>query len=445
VSAPASLRRRLLLAGSLGVATAALLAAWLLGLAFERAALRSLDDRLEADLDRLVAAVEVMPDGRTVLNREPADERYDRVFSGWYWAWRGRGTQARASRSSWDDTALLDVLDHAATSRNAAMVDGPRAQRLRVLSQRVRFAPSGVEAGFAVAGDLAAVHAEASAFRWFAGAAVAGIALALLGVIAWQVGYGLQPLRRITDTLLRIRRGEDARFAPESLPGEIAPLAAQVNELLDEHGRRVERARHAAQDLAHALKTPLAALALDADAGGSVPAAQVQQQVTRMRAVVERQLSGGLGADPRQRTPVAPVLDALCALLRRVHGARGITFSIEADADLVFAGSRDDLEEMLGNLLDNAGKWAATAVTVRAGASAGQLNLAVEDDGAGLEPEQAQQALQRGIRLDRRAPGTGLGLAIVQATASSYGGALQLGRGRAGGLRAELRLPAATA
>jgi signal transduction histidine kinase len=156
-------------------------------------------------------------------------------------------------------------------------------------------------------------------------------------------------------------------------------------------------------------------------------------------------LRAGLGADPRQRTPVAPVLDALCAWLRRVHGARGITFSIEAGADLVFAGSRDDLEEMLGSLLDNAGKWAVTAVTVRAGASSGQLNLAVEDDGAGLEPEQAQQALQRGIRLDRRAPGTGLGLAIVQATASSYGGALQLGRGRAGGLRAELRLPAATA
>ena len=221
------------------------------------------------------------------------------------------------------------------------------------------------------------------------------------------------PLARLSDTVARVRRGEAAQFPTDGLPTEVAPLAAHLNELLEHHDRSVQRARTAAQDLAHALKTPLSVLSLEADRpGGQLPAV-VQAQVARMRASVDRHLGRGIAADARARTPVRPVVEALLALMQRVHGGRGITFTLVPGEDGVFAGGREDLEEMLGNLLDNAGKWAASRVAVAATVDAGRLRLEVRDDGPGLPDASLQDVIDRGVRLDERVAGSGLGPMLI--------------------------------
>lgn len=435
-----SLRRRLLLAGTLGVALAAGCAAWLLGAAFERAAQREFDRRLEVDLDKLIALVEVAPDGRPRLMREPAEERYDRIFSGAYWAVR-LGDETRASRSAWDSATLDAMLAVASALRGSRDIHGPRGQRLRTLSQRVRFEGGGEEAVFAVAEDTAPLRREARDFRLFAGLAVAGIAAALLLAMAAQVAWGLRPLRRIGDVLRRLRAGEDVRFGAQTLPSEVAPLAAQVDDLLDEHMRRVERARHAAQDLAHALKTPLAALLLDGERAVPDLPARAVQHARRMQEIVSRRLAGGFAADTRERTPVREVLLALSSVLQRVHPALDV--QVDAGASLLFAGRIEDLEEMLGNLLDNACRFALRRVRAVALEHEGQLHIEIEDDGLGLAPDQIARVVQRGVRLDEREEGSGLGLAIVQDLAASHGGWLDLIPSAWGGLLARLRFPAA--
>lgn len=439
-----SLRGRLLLAGVAGVLLAALASALLLGAAFERAAQRAFDRSLDVDLDTLIGLAEAAPDGRVVLRREPGGERYDRVFSGWYWS-VGEGDATRHSRSFWDSADLVVEPPPADGTRMYASADGPRGQRLRVASQRVRFAGAAQAQVFAVAGDLSQVRDEVRDFRVLAAIAVAIIAATLLIAIGLQVQFGLRPFQRLAGTLARIRRGEDLRFADAALPREIAPLAEQIDVLLDEHARRVQRARHAAQDLAHALKTPLAVLAVESERGGADFAPRVATQVARMRAAVERHLAGNLAADSRQRTPVAPVVEALLDLLQRVHATRGLRFNSEIGVSAVFAGSAEDLEEMLGNLLDNACKWARTQVRIAVHAEDGRLHCIIEDDGPGMDADAARQALERGVRLDERTPGSGLGLDIVSGVAASYGGDLVLDRAAIGGLRAMLRLPGGVA
>ncbi|MBB5209389.1 ATP-binding protein [Chiayiivirga flava] len=432
-----SLRARLLLAGVVGVLLAALASAVLLGAAFERSAQRAFDRTLDEELDTLIGLAEVAPDGRVVLRREPSGERYDRVFSGWYWT-VGEGASRRHSRSFWDSAELAVEAAPADGGRLYDTVDGPRDQRLRVVEQRVRFDGALQPQVFAVAGDLAPVAREVREFRLLAALAVALIATILLIAIGLQVQFGLRPFRRLAHTLARIRNGEELRFADAPLPHELAPLGAQIDTLLDDHARRVQRARNAAQDLAHALKTPLAVLAAESERAGPELPRRVTEEVSRMRAAVERHLAGNLGADSRKRTPVAEVSDALLALMRRVHAARGLTLIADVAADAVFAGSADDLEEMLGNLLDNACKWARSEVTLAASLRDDGLCIEVRDDGPGLDADAATHALQRGVRLDQRAPGSGLGLDIVSGIAASYGGTLTLDRAPSGGVCARL-------
>lgn len=441
MSARASLRRRLLLAGAIGIAVATFAAVLLLGAAFERTALRSLDRRLDEDLDRLIALAGAGADGRPHLTREPLDERYDRVFSGWYWAVE-LPDGVRVSRSAWDAASFEPLLAAATAARRHHEAEGPRAQPLRVATQRVLLAGATSPTAFAVAGNLADVRADAGDFRWLAGGAFASIALALLAVIAWQVGFGLRPLRRVATTLERMQHDAGVRFADGNLPAEVAPLAVQVNRLLDDHARRVERAGRAAADLAHALKTPLAALSLESRTRGDDFARRVATEVDRMQVAVERHLGGRGEVDTRQRVAALEVAQALEALMRRVHAARGLSIEVEGDPALRFAGRREDLEEMLGNLLDNACKWARSRVRVRITAHGAGIGLQVDDDGPGLDPGQHGLALQRGVRLDQRAPGSGLGLAIVEDLASAHGGVLRLGRSELGGLCATLAFEA---
>lgn len=432
-----SLRWRLWLAGAMGVAISALIAGGLLGALFERSGQRALDARLDDDFATLAGLLEARGDGGWQLRREPADERWARVFSGWYWR-IGDGAGALRSRSLWDDE-----LDARATGSGPAAwvdVDGPRAQQLRVRMQQLRLPGVAQPIPVYVAADRGDVIAETREFRQIAMLAFAAAAAALLALLAWQVEWGLRPLRRMRGILQRVRNGDDVRFGAERWPAEAAPLAEQIDDLLDEHARRVARARHAAEDLAHALKTPLAVLSAEAQRPGGDIAEVVSTQVQRMRGEIERRLAGGFAADTRQRTPVAPVADALCRLFTQTAGER-VTLACDIAQDITFAGAREDLEEMLGNLVDNAVKWSRAQVRLHAWRDGASIHIAVDDDGPGMQPDAIAQALQRGVRLDTRMPGHGLGLSIVDGVAAGYGGRLVLDN-RPGGFRARLELPA---
>jgi len=276
-------------------------------------------------------------------------------------------------------------------------------------------------------------------FRALVAIAVGLLSALFIGVLAIQVQVGLRPLRALSEALCRVRSGDQDRLEIERLPDEIVPLAGHLNELLAHHEQAMARARHAAADLAHALKTPLAVLDAAAQRPGPDLAAVVREQGARMQMAVRRQLASSAGADFRARTPVRPVATTLANMLAKVHAERGVMIDVAVPEGLRFAGSSEDLEEILGNLMDNACKWAATRVRVggalddRSG-----LSLWVDDDGPGLSPEQAERVLSRGVRLDERVPGSGLGLAIVDDLVRGHGGQLLFSHAPIGGLRAQV-------
>lgn len=432
-----SLRRRLLLAGGIGLLLVSMLASALLGELFKRSARDRLDNDLQQDMLTLLAQAEIDADGQLQLRQEPNDARFQRVFSGAYWQIAdGRGKVLRQSRSLWDET--LPVTAHGAAERN---LPGPLQQSLRARVQQVRLPRADQPYVAVVATDRSALDADVAAFRQRSAIALGVLVAAWLAVLASQVHFGLRPLHRLGAQLERVRRGEAQRIDSEGLSTEVAPLGDELNALLDHQQRMVARARTSAQDLAHALKTPLSVLAAEADGDGHDWRGTLREQGARMQASVDRYLATGLAADHRQRAAVAPVLQALCRLMARVHGERALQFRPgSVAAGLQFAGASADLEEMLGNLLDNAGKWARQQVTIDAAAADGQLRIEVRDDGPGLAPDALAQVVQRGVRLDEREGSSGLGLAIVGDIAASYGGRLVLENAHPG-LRVTLWLP----
>ncbi len=436
-----SLRTRLLVAGGLGLVLVSALATWWLGAMFERSARTSMDERLGNDLIAVLALAESDANGQLHWRDTLADERYRRVFSGDYWqVLDAQGRPLGQSRSLWDDALAAPTALQPGPAQ-AFDASGPLKQSLRVLAQQVTLPRAAAPVIVMVATDRSPLDAQVASFRQRTALALAVLIALWFGVLVTQVHYGLRPLAELGRIAGQVRNGENVRFPQQGLVKEVAPLAGQLNALLDHHQRMVLRARRSAEDLAHALKTPLTVLTTEAEGDGSHWRQTLRSESARMQASIDRYLAAGLGADSQQRTPLAPVVSALCGLMQRVHAARELRFTCDNNDASVFAGAREDLEEMLGNLLDNAGKWAAQAVRVEVAALEGQLRITVSDDGPGLPAEQLERVLERGVRLDERASGSGLGLAIVADIAESYGGTLVLANG-APGLRATLTLPA---
>ena len=263
-----------------------------------------------------------------------------------------------------------------------------------------------------------------------------------------QVRRGLLPINQLRARLAALRDGRDRRVEGD-YPTEVQPLVDDLNALLDDRDRRVTRALAKAGDFAHGLKTPLAVLAQEAERvradGHPALADTLDEQVERMRRQVEyhlaqtRAAASEGAADVRCRVAVS--VDGLARTMRRLHADRGVALDVAVAPDHVVRVRREDLDEMLGNLLDNACKWARSRVRVASSAEDGGVVIAVDDDGPGLDPSMREAVLQRGVRADEAAPGSGLGLAIVRDLAELYGGAIALGASPFGGLRARLRLP----
>jgi signal transduction histidine kinase len=269
-----------------------------------------------------------------------------------------------------------------------------------------------------------------------------------LGVGLLLVRKGLNSFDVLRIRLADVKEGRERRLEGE-YPAEVVPLINDLNSLLDDREERVSRALTKAGDLAHGLKTPLAILYQHAEsaraAGQTELAAAITQQVERMRRQVDYHLAqaraSASGGTAGARSHVLTSADALARTMMTLHADRKLAIDVDASHEHFVHVQREDLEEMLGNLVDNACKWAKSRVEIRSSQDAGRIAITVDDDGPGLDPSLRESVLQRGVRADEASPGSGLGLAIVRDLVELYGGAIALGASPLGGLRATLRLP----
>ncbi|MGE0716080.1 MAG: sensor histidine kinase [Alphaproteobacteria bacterium] len=438
-----SLRARLLAGAALWIGLA-LLAAWFATAALLRETVeRAFDGRLDAVVLALLATVEVSEGGGVSLGRAVADPAFARVRSGWYWQIAdGEGVRLR-SRSLWTESLPAPPAGGDAGAATTAILDGPDGEPVRALVRTISVPGASTPLTLTVAGPAALVESEVAGVSGTLAAMLGVLGLGLAAAVLLQTTIGLAPFRRLGRQLADIRRGRRERLDDDTF-AEVAPLVREVNALLRHNAAVIERARTHAGNLAHALKTPLSALAVAAERRGDgetgAAAARMERMIghhlRRARAAAAHELLGA-------RTPVAPVAADLMAVLEKVHADRPRTVAAAIDPAAVFAGERQDLEEMLGNLLDNAWKWSASRIALTAAVAGGRLVVLVADDGPGLAAADMARALARGGRLDGAAPGDGLGLAIADDLARLYGGTLVLGRADAGGLSARLELPAA--
>ena len=453
-----SLSLRLILS-SMAVSIVLLAAAGILLASLFNAALeRNFDARLRAVLDGLLANVEIGQDGAPTLSQQLADTRFSLPLSGWYWQVEPPPGSKLADLAS--ESLLEQRLRPEADLLAARDADGIASfymrdlqdTKLRAIEQAFKLPNSSENFSFLVAGNFGELRQEVQAFRHTLFTILALLGAGLLAAIFIQVKFGLRPLRRMEESLTAIREGKSERLDGE-FPSELQPVADELNLLIQSNSEIIERARTQVGNLAHALKTPLSVLTNEAGARKGPLAAKVAEQAHVMRDQVSLYLdrarraarAQGLGAV----TEVRPVLEALGRTLQRIHHDKGLRIDVHCDAGLKFRGEKQDLEEMAGNLLDNACKWATRKISVsaellreNAGDGRHWLILTVDDDGPGLRPEKRAEALKRGRRLDESKPGSGLGLSIVTETASMYNGTVQLADANSGGLRVQLRLPA---
>src|SRR6267378_2327131 len=417
---------------------------------------RSFDRRLGVYLKTLVADV-AAPDEGEKFTQSLGEPLFELPLSGWYWQvarLNASKPDVRSSRSLWDG-GLPHLEDQnvptSADGTRKRFVSGPEDQRLRLVERTVDLGDDGRYL-VAVAGDALEIEEETQSFDRAIMITLGVLAIVLLLTTMFQVRFGLAPLKRISDSLAAIRSGSAERLQG-SFPEEIAPLARETNALIDANREIVERARTHVGNLAHAIKTPLSVIVNEASTRVADPfAAKVLEQADVMRDQVAHHLERARIAARLTIigtvTEVAPAIEALRRTMEKIHRGRGIAIAVEADPQAKFRGERQDLEEMAGNLVDNACKWATSQVFIEvlverpAEPGAGpMLRIIVDDDGRGLSAAERAQVSRRGQRLDESKPGSGLGLSIVVDLAALYGGRLSLGNAPIGGLRAELVLP----
>ena len=452
-----SLTRRLIWLASGWIVLALVVTGMVLTSQFQESGLRRLGNVLDETLVRVIAVTRT--DGDVVVTPQIQDQRTLDIFSGKYWSVAERRTDGTLrvvtrSRSVWDaDIAVprelpsrLDAANGATITYNAT---GPNSEPLRVAAA-MKVLPGRAEPlVFMAAIDRSNIDADTREFATLTWITLGLLGAGLLLAVFIQVRIGLRPLYDLQTEISDVRKGKAARIE-RTYPVEISPLAEHVNRLLDHNQEVVERQRTHVGNLAHALKTPLSVMLAEADGkSGELPdlvrrqteimKAQVDHHLRRARAAARAQLMG-------ERTPIGEVIDEMAVMLERVFQSKDVEIDWRAPETLGFRGERQDLQEILGNLMENACKWSARRVRVSAGATGlGQMIVVIEDDGPGLPADRREEVMKRGARLDEETAGSGLGLSIVDELVRAYGGRLTLASSDMGGLKALLELPAAEA
>ena len=451
---PKSLAFRLFVSAAAWVLVVIPIAAVLLSSLYRQSIERNFDARLDVYMTSLVAA-STAEGGEVAETPESLGAPiFDIPFSGWYWQIKAlKGTE----RPLFVSDSLLDQQldlpsqegvppDDTLTRRSYGT--GPNDENVRMVEREIRPGANASDGySYAVAGDAAEIDADLAQFTTMLVLALVILGVGLTVATFFQVRFGLLPLRAIRHDLAAIRSGDAEKLEGE-LPDEIKPLQTELNALIQSNRDVVERARTHVGNLAHALKTPLSVISNEARRHDGSLSDKVVEQAELMRTQITHHLdrarvaarSGVIGGV----TDVEPTLMALKRALDRIYGEKGIDLSVSVYPGLSFQGEKQDFEEMTGNLIDNACKWANGSVAVTARRlSDDMISVFVDDDGPGLTKAERERVVKRGQRLDESKPGSGLGLSIVADLAHLYKGRLALENAEGGGLSARLTLPAA--
>ncbi|MDV3457722.1 HAMP domain-containing sensor histidine kinase [Sphingomonas sp. HF-S4] len=420
---------------------------------------RNFDEQLDYLLTSMIVSAELGPSGEVMLNRELADQRFLEPGSGAYWQISGKGFEPFPSRSLWDrklrvnqrhDDRDLHIYDSDEfvdkTPRADRDPNDPSNQLLRIAERDLTLPGSPVRWKFQVAQSRDGLDAQIATLRRTLVRSFVLLGLGLIVMVGLQTWYGLLPLRKVRKEIARLRAGEASRIE-DRMPAEIAPMVDELNALVEHNDRQAEEARRHAGNLAHALKTPLSVIMNAAAAGQDDLAPTVIREARTMRRQIDHHLARaravGRRGSAHSRAQVWPSVEAVERAVARLYP--NVRIDVDGQKDLVAHIERQDLDDLLGNLVENAAKYGGGSVFITAGVQAGFVEILVEDDGRGIPEADRIRIFDRGVRLDSGKPGTGLGLAIVRDVAEIYDGTVSLEESEdLGGLLVRLRLPAAS-
>ena len=440
-----SLTRRIITFSIFWIVIALLATAFLLTRFYREHIEQHYDAHVFTHVEELIAAVESAPNGVTSLSREPTDPRFYRLDSGWYWEVLSRDTLIEKSSSLGEQQLDLSgiILDE---RYGVQTIYGPGQQKLRAHVVHVSYPHEPGSLTFVATAPEMQIADDVNDFVFQVAMSFLVLGIGLSIAVVMQVTVALKPLKAIRSTISDIRLGMTKRL-PQEFPGDVQPLANELNFLLDHNEMLMKRARNRLGDLAHSVKNPLTVIRNEArnlsNKEGQlildqshVIASNIDHYLSRARIYGKKDAIG-------YRTSVKSVFDDLSFAVEHIYKSRGINIKMVSLEDKWFRGEAQDLEEMAGNLIDNAFKWAKSQVEVQCLSHQDRLSLIIEDDGPGIAEEELETITRRGRKLDESSPGHGHGLAIVKDISELYGGSLKFGRSELGGLRAELDLPAA--
>lgn len=429
--------------------------------AYRQSVERNFDTALRYNLT-LLANTQKDENGKLIIPYLP-DPPYTLPFSGRYWQIKLLDSPENDQAISFHSESLLDDVLKLPSEKNISAdenlvrigyVDGPDNQKLRVIEREIElgYGKSLQRYSFAVARDSSEIDTELAEFTTKLSTALFLLGAGLILAPFVQIQFGLRPLNAISSGLAAIRSGKASKLEGD-LPHEIQPLQRELNALIKSNHDIVARSRTHVGNLAHALKTPLSVITNEAHAAHGPFAIKVDEQARLMKDHIRHHLDRASMAATLNViggvTEVRPVIEALKRTLEKIYGKRNVTFTLKCPQSLKFQGEKHDLQEMVGNLLDNAGKWANNEIIVTISSFFHKANdknmlcICVDDDGPGLSKEQRAMAMKRGRRLDESQPGSGLGLSIVGDLVNLYDGSFYLEKSPQKGLRAKLELPAA--
>lgn len=448
-----SLRARLLIGTLLWIMAALLMTGIALTHLFKNHATLQFDRELQSHLTQLVANLDVSSDGKAILQTQPADPRFNQPLSGLYWQISDKaGHQVLRSRSLWDTTLESPLVINQDGKQSASELIGPKGETVRLIEQIVKLseAPDNLWR-LSIASEKSSLnHAIQDWVRLLI--IFLGILLLTLIIAAIaQVILALTPLRRLQQALVSLGAGRTKRLEG-SFPIEIQPLVKELNQVLSQNEAMIAKAQNRAGDFAHAMKTPLTVLSnaalteLQKQTTQSELALLMTEQLALLKNHVDHQLvrarSDAVSMGVHSQTLIRPQLEQLLRVMRKLYADKNLTFEIEqVDQTLCFPGDAHSLQELLGNLLDNASKWANSTIHIRIFVARELLHIVVEDNGPGVPVDLREKIRQRGVRADERIPGSGLGLSIVTDLCTIYQGELILFQSAFGGLGAEIHLP----
>ncbi len=448
-----SLRFRLFAYAAIVVAVALLVTGFSLSALFDRHLERRVGQELDTHLNQLTGGLRFDANSALSLDREPVDPRFHAVFGGLYWQ-VGDETKATElkSRSLWDTD--INVPDDALRPGETHVHDtaGPQGSELLVHETLVLLsAPDGDHRlRVAVAIDRAEISTLETGFAKDLAPVLAILGGVLLLGLLLQIGEGLKPVYRVLTGVSAIRNGALRRLEVDNVPQEVAPLVEEVNALLDAQDQAISRARDRAANLAHGLKTPLSALVSDVERlrarGETEIADDISELTERMRRHIQRELARARLRHGRSqdRTPLKPIVDGILRALKRTPAGEDLRLECAVDAASTVPVDPDDLNELLGNLAENAVRFARHHVRVEAKSSSDAIVIRIGDDGPGLDMVDANRAIEQDQRLDQSETGAGLGLAISGDIVDAFGGKLELGSSSLGGLEARISIPLAS-